>query len=104
MKVTGTNFWTSDAGWGQLRAPTCNIRRHIVPRHTSVTASACDARNVQVMFRQQAATQSELNTGSASLLEWINRRQIPIALITNNSRQSLATVLDRHQLSFFQYS
>jgi HAD superfamily hydrolase (TIGR01549 family) len=49
---------------------------------------------------EHAATNSELNEGCSALLHWIAARQIPIALITNNSRTSVTTVLARHALSF----
>jgi len=56
----------------------------------------------EVLYRHErlAAEGSELNEGCMELLAWIDDRQIPMALITNNSRASLATVLERHRLSF----
>jgi HAD superfamily hydrolase (TIGR01509 family) len=47
---------------------------------------------------EQAAAQSALNTGCEALMDWIARRRIGIALITRNSRRSVATVLQKHNL------
>jgi len=48
---------------------------------------------------EHAARNSELNEGCSALLHWIAQRGMPMALITNNSRTSLATVLARHRLA-----
>jgi HAD superfamily hydrolase (TIGR01509 family) len=47
-----------------------------------------------------AAEQSRLNVGCRELLDWLRSREIPMALITRNSRISAATVTARHGLCF----
>ena len=47
---------------------------------------------------KQAATLSALNAGCRELLQWLDARGIPTALITRNSPLSTRTVLDRHGL------
>jgi len=58
------------------------------------------AEEVLLRHEKKAAGESELNSGCETLFEWIGEREIPVALITNNSRASLTTVMERHQLSF----
>jgi HAD superfamily hydrolase (TIGR01509 family) len=45
-----------------------------------------------------AAENSTLNPGCQQLLHWIEAQQIPLALITRNSRRSVDVVLERHGL------
>lgn len=45
-----------------------------------------------------AAANSTLNPGCEPLLHWIESQQIPLALITRNSRKSVDVVLKRHGL------
>jgi HAD superfamily hydrolase (TIGR01549 family) len=45
-----------------------------------------------------AAANSTLNPGCEPLLHWIEAQQIPLALITRNSRRSVDVVLERHGL------
>jgi HAD superfamily hydrolase (TIGR01509 family) len=45
-----------------------------------------------------AAAGSTLNPGCREVLEWIDARGIPIALITRNSATSVRTVVERHRL------
>ena len=56
----------------------------------------------QILHRHEesAAAASMLNEGCVELLEWIERRGIPTALITRNTRASVRTVLARHGLNF----
>ena len=49
---------------------------------------------------EEAAVTSTLNPGCMELLEWVAMRGISTALITRNTRRSVATVLARHGLSF----
>jgi HAD superfamily hydrolase (TIGR01509 family) len=48
----------------------------------------------------RAAMEATLNPGCNELLDWIEERKIPTALITRNTRKSVACVMDRHQLRF----
>jgi phosphoglycolate phosphatase len=48
----------------------------------------------------QGASRGDLFPGAAELLDWLNARGVACALITNNSRRSLHTVLRRHPLPF----
>lgn len=48
----------------------------------------------------QAATASTLAEGCESLLAWLDQRGVQRALITRNSRDSVATVLARHGMKF----
>jgi HAD superfamily hydrolase (TIGR01549 family) len=48
---------------------------------------------------EQAAALSILNPGCIELLDHLSARNIPVALITRNSRQSVETVLSRHRLT-----
>lgn len=57
------------------------------------------AQAVLLRHESRAARQSTLNPGCADLLHWIRQRQIPIALVTRNSRQSVDVVLTRHGLA-----
>jgi HAD superfamily hydrolase (TIGR01509 family) len=60
--------------------------------------AACE----QILSRHEehAAENSQLNTGCRELLAWVAERRMPTAVITRNSRQSLTTVLARHDLCF----
>jgi HAD superfamily hydrolase (TIGR01509 family) len=49
---------------------------------------------------EQAALESDLNDGCVPLLDWLRTNQIPTALITRNSAQSVCTVLNRHRMTF----
>ena len=51
-------------------------------------------------YEDRAATESQLNPGCDCLIEWIAGRKLKTALITRNSRRSVACVLERHGLSF----
>lgn len=55
---------------------------------------------VEVLHRHEetAAEASTLNPGCRELLDWVQAQQIPIALITRNSRRSVDVVLRRHGL------
>jgi len=51
-------------------------------------------------YEDRAATESKLNRGCDRLIQWITQRKFKTALITRNSRKSVASVLARHGLSF----
>jgi HAD superfamily hydrolase (TIGR01509 family) len=51
-------------------------------------------------YEDRAARESVLNAGCDRLIEWIARRKFRTALITRNSRKSVASVLRRHGLEF----
>lgn len=51
-------------------------------------------------FELNAAQESELNEGCLDLLDWLEARQIGTALITRNTRRSVATVLGKYGLDF----
>jgi HAD superfamily hydrolase (TIGR01509 family) len=48
----------------------------------------------------RAASDSKLNSGCRELLQWLKEHDIETALITRNTRQSVATVFERHGLHF----
>jgi HAD superfamily hydrolase (TIGR01509 family) len=58
------------------------------------------AENILHEYEDRAATESTLNRGCDRLIEWITERKFKTALITRNSRKSVASVLERHGLSF----
>lgn len=58
-----------------------------------------EAEAVLIRHEEIAARESKLNPGCRELLQWLQGRRIATALITRNSRQSAATVLQRHQLA-----
>jgi phosphoglycolate phosphatase len=49
---------------------------------------------------EQAAANSTLNFGCKEMLNWLERHQIGIAVITRNSRRSIETVCQKHALEF----
>ena len=51
-------------------------------------------------FELNAAMESELNEGCLDLLDWLTARKIGTALITRNTKRSVATVLEKHGLQF----
>src|SRR3712207_5003940 len=51
-------------------------------------------------YEDRAATGSTLAAGCDRLFDWIARRAFRTALITRNSRKSVASVLGRHGLKF----
>ena len=51
-------------------------------------------------YEDRAARDSLLNHGCDRLIEWIVERKFKTALITRNSRKSVASVLQRHGLAF----
>lgn len=57
------------------------------------------AEAVLLRHEEQAARRSTLNPGCRELLAWISDQGIRTALITRNSRLSLQTVLQRHNLT-----
>ena len=56
------------------------------------------ARKVLEAHEERAATTSVLQPGAKELLEELRRRKFPTAILTRNSRKSLDTVLEKHQL------
>lgn len=62
--------------------------------------SARRAAAVEVLHRHEAtaAEASTLNPGCRELLDWVEAKEIPFALITRNSRRSVDVVLRRHGL------
>jgi HAD superfamily hydrolase (TIGR01549 family) len=46
-----------------------------------------------------AAAESQLNPGCRELLDWLEDRKIPVALITRNCRRCANIVLQRHRLN-----
>lgn len=58
------------------------------------------AEAVLLRHETHAAENSTLNPGCRELLDWLRQRDIPTALITRNSLQSVEIVLARHRLSF----
>jgi HAD superfamily hydrolase (TIGR01509 family) len=55
---------------------------------------------LEILHRHEeiAAAQSTLNPGCREILDWIAGKNLGVALITRNSRASVATVLDRHKI------
>ncbi|MBC7783500.1 MAG: HAD family hydrolase [Burkholderiales bacterium] len=51
-------------------------------------------------YEHRAACESTLNPGCADLLHWLDARGIGRALITRNTRKSVQTVFDTHDLHF----
>jgi HAD superfamily hydrolase (TIGR01509 family) len=51
-------------------------------------------------YEDRAARESVLNPGCDELIQWIAARRFKTALITRNSRKSVASVLARHGLKF----
>lgn len=51
-------------------------------------------------YEAQAAMESELNEGVHEMLEYVSRKQLKKALLTRNSRRSVDTVLQKHNLQF----
>ena len=51
-------------------------------------------------FEEEAADASELNDGAQEVLTFLASRNIPLGLVTRNSRRSTDRVLRKHALSF----
>ncbi len=51
-------------------------------------------------FEDDAAANSELNDGALEILEFLRGRDVKAALVTRNSRRSVARVLEKHGLAF----
>jgi beta-phosphoglucomutase-like phosphatase (HAD superfamily) len=51
-------------------------------------------------YEDRVASESTLNNGCDGLFAFIAERKIPTALITRNTRRSVATFLERHGLRF----
>lgn len=58
------------------------------------------AEAILLRHEDHAADHSTLNEGCLALLAWLGARQIPMALITRNSRSCADRVLQRHTLEF----
>ena len=56
------------------------------------------ARKVLEAHEEKAAITSRLQPGARELLDELRRRNIPTAILTRNSRQSLDTVIKKHHL------
>jgi HAD superfamily hydrolase (TIGR01509 family) len=63
-------------------------------------ANRAAAEKILHEYEDHAATESVLNRGCDRLIQWIAERKFKTALITRNSRKSVASVLQRHGLSF----
>ncbi|MEE3199528.1 MAG: HAD family hydrolase [Planctomycetota bacterium] len=61
-------------------------------------AQAEVARKVLEAHEEKAAITSRLQPGARELLDELRRRNIPTAILTRNSRQSLDTVIKKHHL------
>lgn len=96
---------------GTLTAPLLDfdaIRREMgipaQPILETLAAMNADARQIAeaILHRHEdrAAMESTLNPGCAELLHWLERHDITTALVTRNSRRSVATVFQRHGLHF----
>ena len=51
-------------------------------------------------FEEDGAVNARLNRGARTLLNYLSRRKIPIALLTRNSRKSVETVCRKLKLKF----
>ncbi len=60
--------------------------------------AAADA--VLLRHEDDAAERSTLNAGCVELLAWLNGIRMPTALVTRNTRRSVAIVFRRHGLAF----
>ncbi|MDR4508620.1 MAG: HAD family hydrolase [Candidatus Brocadiaceae bacterium] len=60
------------------------------------------ARAMEILerYEAQAALDSELNEGVLEMLECLSKRRLKQALLTRNSRKSVETVLNKHNLHF----
>ena len=61
-------------------------------------AQAEAARKVLEAHEERAAITSTLQPGARELLDELRRRNLPTAILTRNSRQSLDTVIKKHRL------
>ena len=61
-------------------------------------AQAEAARKVLEAHEERAAINSALQPGARELLDELRRRNLPTAILTRNSRQSLDTVIKKHRL------
>jgi HAD superfamily hydrolase (TIGR01509 family) len=77
------------------------VTRPILEALAEMTPEARGAAEVILHeYEDRAAAASKLNRGCDRLIEWIVERRFKTALITRNSRKSVACVLERHGLSF----
>ncbi len=53
-----------------------------------------------VEIERQATAKATLQDGAAELLAWLRERRIPAALVTNNTAENAASVLERFDLAF----
>ena len=60
----------------------------------------CEAEAVLHAYEERAALDSTLNVGCDELIVWVRQAKLRTALITRNSRKSVAAVLSKHGLSF----
>jgi HAD superfamily hydrolase (TIGR01549 family) len=58
------------------------------------------AESILHKYEDRVAANSVLNNGCDSLFSFIIEKRIPTALITRNTRRSVATFLERHSLTF----
>lgn len=58
------------------------------------------ARAILEQHEEEAARNSELYDGAHAILAGLHEREIAVGLLTRNSRQSVATVLNKHGLAF----
>jgi HAD superfamily hydrolase (TIGR01509 family) len=58
------------------------------------------AEAILLRHEEEAARNSQLNPGCHEVLAWLRKRNVPIGLITRNSRLSVTTVLTCHHLQF----
>jgi HAD superfamily hydrolase (TIGR01549 family) len=56
------------------------------------------AEQILLRHEEQAARSATLNHGCTQLLQWLAQRQIPMAIVTRNSRRSASVVISQHRL------
>ena len=67
---------------------------------TMPSARRQQAQTVLAEHEQAAAEQSTLNDGAARLLETLRKRNIPVGVLTRNTRQNTTYVARKHNLRF----
>jgi len=88
--------------WKALRAEIGVPSEQMIIHYIKALRGEAKHKAEQILIRREneAAAHSELNEGARELLSYLRKNDVSTALVTNNCRSSVDTVLKKHNLAF----
>ena len=88
--------------WKALRAEIGVPPQQMIIHYIKALRGEAKHKAEQILIRREneAAAHSELNEGARELLSYLRKNDVSTALVTNNCRSSVDTVLKKHNLAF----